>query len=110
MLRLGAEDRTVERCIEIHQADDVTLGTGNGARKQVPDGVGASARDSLHAKRVLGAGGSLSEALGVELRAGDIARAMRTEDLHGDVHHLFDRIGTLSGVSPRDLEVVIRSS
>jgi hypothetical protein len=110
MLRLGAEDRTVERCIEIHRADDVTLGTVNGTRKQVSDGAGASAGDSLHAKRVLGAGGSLSEALGVELRAGDIARSMRTEDLHGDVHDLFDRIGTLSGVSPRDLEVVIRPS
>jgi hypothetical protein len=103
MLRLAADDRTVERFIETSEADVGGAVIVNGSRKQESGG-------SLHAKRVLGAGGLLSEALGAELRAGDIARAMRVEDLHGDVHDLFDRIGTLSGVSVRDPEVVLRPS
>jgi len=69
----------------------------------------AEAASGLHAKRVLGAGGSLSEALGRELRAGAIARAMRREDLHDDVHDLFGRIGRLAGVAPRAPEIVVRA-
>ncbi|MEM9177581.1 MAG: hypothetical protein AAGC67_20385 [Myxococcota bacterium] len=64
----------------------------------------------LHAKRFLGAGGSLSEALGMDLRAGEIARAMRAEELHADVRALLSRIGVLSGVSMPQPEVVIRRS
>lgn len=48
-----------------------------------------------HAKRLLGAGGMLCESLGVELRPGEIARAMRRDELHADVHSLFTRIETL---------------
>ena len=65
---------------------------------------------SLHAKRFLGAGGSLSEALGVDLRAGEIARAMRAEELHADVRTVLGRIGALSGVALPQPEVVIRRS
>ena len=65
--------------------------------------------NGLHAKRVLGAGGSLSEALGQELRPGAIARAMRREDLHDDVHDLFGRIGRLAGVAARGPEIVVRA-
>ena len=65
---------------------------------------------SLHAKRFLGAGGSLSEALGVDLRAGEIARAMRADELHADVRTLLGRIGVLSGVALPQPEVVIRRS
>jgi len=110
MLRLGPGDRTVERFIEINRADDATAVPTKEAPERAAEGVTARVRGSLHAKRVLGAGGSLSEALGTELRAGDIARAMRIEDLHGDVRELFDRIGTLSGLAVRRPEVVIRSS
>ena len=114
MLRLGADDRTVERLIESHSTQDATAATTvtkRQAREQSSDGiVSTRVHDSLHAKRLLGAGGSLSEALGAELRAGDIARAMRIEDLHGDVHQLFDRIGMLSGVVSRGPEVLIRPS
>lgn len=87
MLGLDADDRRVERSIEA----SMTL------------------QASLHAKRTLGSGGSLSEALGTELRAGEIARAMRPDELHGDVRTLFDRIGRLSGLSKAGPEVVIRS-
>jgi hypothetical protein len=110
MLRLAADDRTVERIIETSEPDVGAAAIVNGPRKQESVGVTLRTGGSLHAKRVLGAGGLLSEALGAELRAGDIARAMRVEDLHGDVHDLFDRIGTLSGVSVRDPEVVVRPS
>jgi hypothetical protein len=110
MLRLGADDRTVERFIEFNQANDATTVTANEVRVPSAAGVAAGVRGSLHAKRVLGAGGLLSEALGTELRSGDIARAMRIEDLHGDVHDLFDRIGTLSGLAVSGPEVVIRPS
>lgn len=64
----------------------------------------------LHAKRILGAGGSLSEALGRELRAGAIARAMRADELHADVHALIGRIGDLSGAVEKGPEVVVRSA
>jgi hypothetical protein len=110
MLRLGAEDRTVERIIERNSMDDATASSSSETPEQSVGGVVTRVRGSLHAKRVLGAGGSLSEALGAELRAGDIARAMRIEDLHGDVHDLFDRIGMLSGRAVRGPEVVIRQS
>jgi len=129
MLRLGADDRTVERLIESHLVKDVKEAEGargtesteraertaavttSAGRERSPDeSVQSHRHGSLHAKRLLGAGGSLSEALGAELRAGDIARAMRIEDLHGDVHQLFDRIGMLSGVVPRGPEVLIRPS
>jgi hypothetical protein len=94
MLGLKADDRRIERSIEATPSDSFP---------------GATRRSSLHAKRILGSGGSLSEALGTELRAGEIARAMRPEELHGDVRMLFDRIGTLSGLSVKAPEVVIRS-
>ncbi len=94
MLGMAADDRTVERFIETGRRDVVE----------------ASPNGSLHAKRILGAGGLLSEALGAELRAGDIARAMRADELHSDVHTLLDRIGTLAGRSIRGPEVVIRSA
>ena len=94
MLGLEADDRRVERSIETTAPDSST---------------GAVQHGSLHAKRILGSGGSLSEALGTELRAGEIARAMRPEEFHGDVRMLFDRIGALSGLTVKAPEVVIRS-
>ena len=94
LLRVAVDDPRVERAL----ADEVD-------REGIESGA-----DSLHAKRILGAGGSLSEALGTELRAGDIARAMRPEDLHEDVRALLTRIGSLSGVVPKGPEVVVRSA
>ena len=71
---------------------------------------GHAAPGGVHAKRILGAGGSLSEALGQELRAGDIARAMRGVELHDDVRTLFRRMGALSGLVETGPEVVIRAT
>jgi hypothetical protein len=85
LLGPDADDRRVERLVVDH------------------------ARESVHAKNILGAGGTLSEALGAELRAGAIARAMRAEDLHGDIHDLFREIGSRAGLPPAAPEVVFRS-
>lgn len=90
LLCLEADDQRVERFVADH------------------------ARDGAHAKRILGARGLLTELLGVELRAGEIARAMRPEDLHGDIHDLFREIGSRAGIVPGraagvDVEVVVRT-
>lgn len=113
MLRLAPDDTTVERSIAesarswVQDARGVPGASEISATDEGPDRL-AQAHGAVHAKRILGAGGSLSEALGVELHAGEIARAMRVEDLHQDVHTLFDRIGVLCGLAPRGPEVVIR--
>jgi hypothetical protein len=86
LLDLAADDRRVERFVDDH------------------------GHETVHAKSILGAGGSLSRALGAELRASAIARAMRTEDLHGDIHDLFREIGTRAGLASGPPEVVIRSN
>ena len=62
----------------------------------------------VHAKRSLGVGGELSALLGVSLRAGEIARAMRREEIHPDVHTLFQRIGAAAGVERPGPEVVLK--
>jgi len=64
---------------------------------------------SVHAKNILGSRGSLSEVTGIELRAGEIARAMRREEFHPDIFELFDRIGGGVGLSKSGPEVVVRS-
>jgi len=110
MLGLDADDRRIERSIE-STSSGASPGTAPGTIPgTTPGTIPVTTRQgSLHAKRILGSGGSLSEALGTELRAGEIARAMRLEELHGDVRMLFDRIGALSGLSVKAPEVVIRS-
>jgi hypothetical protein len=64
--------------------------------------------EALHAKRLLGTGGSLTEVLGAELRAGEIARAMRRDEFHPDIFDLFGRIGHALGLSQSGPEVVVR--
>jgi hypothetical protein len=86
LLGLDAGDRRIERFV-----DDAEHGP-----------------DALHAKRILGAGGSLSEVLGAELRAGEIARAMRSDEFHPDIFDLFARIGRAVGLSQAGPEVVVR--
>jgi hypothetical protein len=122
MLGLRADDRTVERFIEMHSVTatqyvhsdlaqtPLNLEEANVSANHSDSDVTRRSRGSLHAKRVLGAGGSLSKALGSELRAGDIARAMRLEDLHRDVHTLFTKMSVLSGLRVDGPEIVIRPS
>ena len=87
LVGLDPDDRRIERFVE----------------------TGEQGPESLHAKRVLGAGGSLSAALGVELRAGEIARAMRPDELHQDVLDLFERIARAAGLIRLGPEVVMRT-
>ena len=102
MLAGAVADERVDQVLALELAANGAAG-GFAARA-------AEARESLHAKRLLGAGGSLSEALGQDLRAGEIARAMRANELHEDVRALLARIGSLSGVATPRPEVVIRRS
>ena len=67
-----------------------------------------AAPGSLHAKRLLGPGGPLSLAFGAALRPGDIARAMRGEELHDDIHALFRQIARMAGITPPAPEVVVK--
>ena len=90
------DDRTLQAWIERHAAADPRLEARPGRR------IGP------HAKRMLGVGGALGESLGVELRAGEIAKAMRRDELHADVHDLFARIAALRGVAFRPVAPVTR--
>ncbi len=115
MLKLAADDRSVERLLEIHSSEivsnaDPTPRLARAIQHRSRKNPLAPVGGSLHAKRILGAGGSLSKALGSELRAGDIARAMRLEDLHQDVRRLFTRMGALAGLAVDGPQVVIRPS
>lgn len=99
LLRLEDHDQRVERVIA--EAISGSLPPSEAPAERTHGG-------GLHAKRILGAGGSLSEALGAELHAGAIARSMRSGELHADIDALFERIGELAGVVPRRPEVVVR--
>lgn len=85
MLRLDPEDQRIERFVADH------------------------AREGAHAKQLLGARGLLGDLLGAELRAGQIARSMRPEELHRDIRDLFREIGSRAGLGARAPEVVIRA-
>lgn len=100
------------RRVAPHAPDDRTLAAWiagrSGDAERAEDGAGH--RAGPHAKRMLGAGGALCESLGVELRAGEIARAMRRDELHADVHALFERVAALRGVkAATGPQVVVRS-
>ncbi|MFK7896864.1 MAG: hypothetical protein AB8G23_13560 [Myxococcota bacterium] len=107
VLGLASDDRRVEALIEA---------SGRTALLDREDHAGQSVRDgaeAMHAKRVIGAGGALFESFGVEVRAGEIARAMRSSELHADIHSLFERVRVLSGLDKRsgpELEVIVRGA
>ena len=100
VLGSGVDPAVVDRLVGHHATP--------GEPASIDVGAAGEPREGLHAKRMLGAGGALSEALGVELRAGEIARAMRLGEIHDDVRALIRRIGLLSGAVDRGPEVVIR--
>ena len=51
-----------------------------------------SAFRALDAKRLLGSNGVLPRALGCPIPLGQVARSMRADELHADVHALFGRL------------------
>lgn len=101
------DDRTLSALIgEIEEIEELDDHMSEAARSSAP----GRRRVGPHAKRMLGAGGALGESLGVELRSGEIARAMRSDELHADVHDLFARIAALRGVAAQPVpESVIRT-
>ena len=104
------DDRTLAALIgkieELEELEENAPHAWEAARSSAP----GRRRLGPHAKRMLGAGGALGESLGVELRSGEIARAMRRDELHADVHDLFARIAALRGVAAQPVpESVIRS-
>lgn len=103
VLRLDPADRRVEELILHQEAAEASRGSSG-------VGSGGLAERSVHAKRILGANGALAEVFGTELKAGELARAMRREDLHDDVLHLFERVRALSGLaeSGPEVEVIVR--
>jgi hypothetical protein len=65
---------------------------------------------SLDAKRLLSPTGTLSKALGRPLSVGNVARAIRQEELHRDVLALFDRLRDGLGLARHPTRVVRRPS
>jgi len=105
VLSLDLEDRRVEDLIQRQEAVEALQGSSASSS-------GGPTGRSVHAKRILGANGALAEALGSEMKAGELARAMRREELHEDVFALFERVKTLSGLGEDgpEVEVVVRKA
>jgi hypothetical protein len=82
-LRLADDDR------RIHRALDEVL----------PQPADESAYRHVDAKRLLGPKGALPRALGRSIPLQRVARATRQEELHPDVHLLFDRLRDGLGVT-----------
>jgi hypothetical protein len=64
----------------------------------------------VNAKRLLDHKGPLARGIGRALAPGEIARAMRAEELHPDVLDLFARVRTSLGLAEPSFEVVRRSA
>ena len=86
-LRLSATDDRVERVLRHH----------------VPASEDDPAWRDLDAKRILGARGLLARALGIPVSLPRIARAMRANELHRDVHALLARLEREHGVAGVDV-------
>ncbi len=75
-LRISDGDRRVRRAIDA----------------ALPGSVDEAAYDQIDAKRLLGPNGELPRVVGQPISAQRVARATRWEELHPDVHRLFDRL------------------
>ena len=67
-------------------------------REVLPRAADESALANLDAKRILGPNGALPRALGRPIPLQGVARATRCEELHPDVHQLFDQMRQRLGV------------
>ena len=72
---------------------------------ELPDPGDERALLSFDAKRFLGAKGPLARFLGRTLSPGGIARAMRAEEIHGEVRSLCARIAAGFGISEPEIAV-----
>jgi hypothetical protein len=76
--------------------------------EELPDPRDEDALASFDAKGFLGRKGPLARLLGRPLAPGGIARAMRLEELHGEVHALLDALAAGLGVVRSEVSVVVR--
>jgi hypothetical protein len=84
----------IRRALRLPDAD---LRVARVLRDHLPASGDESAFRALDAKRLLGSNGVLPRALGCSIPLGQVARSMRAEELHADVHALFGRLsGELS--------------
>jgi hypothetical protein len=65
----------------------------------LPGAVDESAYSQIDAKRLLGSNGALPRVVGQPISVQRVARATREDELHSDVHRLFDRIREELGVA-----------
>jgi len=65
----------------------------------LPDSVDEVAYGQIDAKRLLGPNGDLPRVVGQPIFVERVARATRPEELHPDVHRLFDRLREGLGIS-----------
>jgi hypothetical protein len=65
----------------------------------LPASVDESAYGQIDAKRLLGPNGELPRVVGQSISVQRVARATRVEELHPDVHRLFDRLREGLGIS-----------
>jgi len=65
----------------------------------LPGSVDEAAYGQIDAKRLLGPNGALPRVVGEPISVERVARATRAEELHADVHRLFDRMREELGIS-----------
>ncbi len=68
-------------------------------RGEFPDPLDEGLHQSVHAKRLLGPRGPLAAALGRPVPVGRVARAMRPDEFHSDVHALLARLQDVLGTA-----------
>ncbi len=98
--------RHIESYLLVPAAIERTLRIRNGDRRirRAIDAALARAVDEaayglIDAKRLFGPSGALPRAVGQPISAQRVARAIRSEELHSDVHRLFDRLRDGLGTS-----------
>jgi len=64
--------------------------------------------EQMHAKTLLAPKGRLAQELGCPISAAGVARAMRSDEIHSDVHVLFDRVYEAAGLRRPTPPVVYR--
>jgi hypothetical protein len=79
-------------------------------RRELPPLEDEARMREVDAKRWLGPKGPLARTLGRPVAPGRIARAMRPDELHTDVHALIARLRVLLGEAEASLEVQVRAA
>ncbi len=76
-------------------------------QEEVPAGDDEAAFAELDAKRLLGSKGAFAKALGRTPDVTRVARNLRLEELHSDVHGLLGRLRQRAGLA--SVDVVVRN-